>query len=245
MIFLYALAFSSQLVCLFICRKIGYSIDFLLFLINAQDQGYSNPIFSLHNACRLEGTKMLCFYSVGTSYFHLLIEDCIFSAKQANHYGRTCCCRAVKLHGKGSYRHGKGVAVRRRTTKIARQCLARQRRLCRAPRQNCTAKALPCAPIFVVCRDHLPCPPPLPCVAPLCRATFLSRSPHLSVVRHFFAVRRGSPVHTSLPCAPIHPLLCAAHQHARQRPCQAHQHATRKHRCAPRGPFAVCMNTEM
>jgi hypothetical protein len=67
----------------------------------------------------------------------------------------------------------------------ARQCLARQRRLCRAPRQNCTAKTFPCVPPFAVRRDALPCPPPLLCVAPLYRALFLCRAPHPSAVRAF------------------------------------------------------------
>jgi hypothetical protein len=78
--------------------------------------------------------------------------------------------------------HGKGVAVRSRTAKTARQCLARQRRRCRAHHQNCTAKTLPCVPTFAVSQDPLPCSVSLPCAD------------------------RPLPCGLSLPCAT--PVLC-------------------------------------
>ena len=61
------------------------------------------------------------------------------------------------MHGKGRNTHGKGFAVRRRTAKTARQSLARQRVLCRAPLRTRTAKPLSCGLTFAVRRNALPC----------------------------------------------------------------------------------------
>jgi hypothetical protein len=88
------------------------------------------------------------------------------------HIGRTHYEKGTRMHGKGLYMHGKVVVVRRRTAKTARKCLALQRRLCRAPRQNCTAKAFAMhlarcrAPSFSTMQPKL-CGalPPLSCIS--------------------------------------------------------------------------------
>jgi hypothetical protein len=97
-------------------------------------------------------------------------------------------------HGKGRNMHGKVFAVRRLTTKGARQRQARQRLLCRAPRQIPTAKPLPCTSRFAMRCPTYVAGLSLSCVRLLCRACNLCRA------CVFSAEWISLPCVRSLPC---------------------------------------------
>ena len=92
------------------------------------------------------------------------------------HYGRIILCRAANSHGKGQLCLGKAFAGRPRTAKVARQHPAWQSRLCRAPFQPCTAKAIAVRQRVAVCCDPLPCDIGLPCALNHCHAQRLARA---------------------------------------------------------------------
>jgi hypothetical protein len=151
---------------------------------------------------------MICIEFLSWFLENLLKKKFILVGKSIStrppHYRKGSRWRESQLHSKDLCKHGKGIAMRRRTTKTARQ-----RRLCRASRENSTTKTLPCNPRFAVRRETLPCSSSLPCVLFLFRATRLCRALRNFTVRRGIVVRRGVAVLSGIAVRPT-ATLCRA-----------------------------------